>query len=173
MGRPKSSVVGLLDLAAQGYNITQARKTRIAVEGTSNELQTLKANADTSIALQLVALDGLRTLHDKMVVINSNLSSVFELLARRDANVERLGDLKIELIMIERELDELEKLFLDFPAFATLKAEALKETVEGLGLTIRDFKYMESPDDIKWADGILKRAINTFDSFIRRMGERE
>lgn len=170
MGRPKSSVVGLLDLAAQGYSITQSRKTQSAVEATSNELRTLKSSVDTSIQLQLAALSGLSMLHHEMVLVNSNLDSLLELLSRRDAIVERLADLKIGLIEIEQELDELEKMFLEFPAFATLKAEALKETVEGLGLTIRDFKYMESPEDIKWADAVLKRAINTFEIFIRRMG---
>ena len=173
MARPKSSVVSLLDLAAQGYNIRQARKTQNAIEDNSNEIQTLKSGVETSIQLQMAALSGLSALHDQMTVVNSNLSSLVEILAHQSSIVERLADLKLELITIEQELDDLEELFEEYPAFATLKAEALKETVEGLGLTIRDFKYMERPEDIKWADGILKRATSTYGTFIKRLGDAE
>ena len=173
MSRPKSSVVSLLDLAAQGYNIRQARKTQNAIEDTSNEIQTLKSGVEASIQLHMAALSGLSALYDETIKISDSIGSMLEIIAHRNLIDENLADLKIELITVEQELDELEELFEEYPAFATLKAEALKETVEGLGLTIRDFKYMERPEDIKWADGILKRATSTYGTFIKRLGDAE
>ena len=93
------------------------------------------------------------------------LSSNWHSCLKSCMNIQKMedarGKVRLRLVLIEKELDNLEELFLDYPAFTTLKAEYLKETVEGLNLSIYDFEYMERPEDIKWAIDVLERSMET------------
>lgn len=174
MARPKSSIVGLGDFAVGLYTANKTRKMtsefddirRSQAVGTEMVLNSINSVVD----LQVASMHGLRSIDSKLEILSKiswDIASYFE---RKEAREDFLGDLKMVVISLEGELDDIDELSEDYLEYATMQVETLQSLVDRHDVRIEHFKTMP-PGDIKWVRSVLKRIEGTHSNFLSRLEE--
>lgn len=181
--RPKTSLVGMGDLALTAYNTAKLRGITRSVDqlggsistevdrlgnrisgslnslskGVNTELERQNDQIlETSRAIERIKLETMSGLHS----INSNLSrldsrmyGIEHRLGRMEDRQEMLGNLRVSILKIEEEIKKIRNIATTHLEYAALMAENLKSIA--LGNDISTYKYL-SGEDLRWARDVFE-----------------
>lgn len=183
MARPQSSlgnvVYGALDLGMDAVQIGQikamrgqlddlrrahAHNTNVYIEGTKAKLKHLDAILQVQIAsvASLVEIDG------KLGKLSENSWEIASHLERREGERKFLGDIRIIVHNLNRELDDIEELMEEFAPWGFLKLNLLKEQLVKHDVRIDHFAKLHH-SEIEWAQAFLDRVSEIERRYVRKL----
>ena len=158
MDRPKESKFGLISGAASLYSANKVRKLGKEFEGLTNSIQSgLNANLNaiqTVADLQVATMSGIYQLNLELQRVSESQWELYKFFEDRHQEQQRLGDLKLLLRNIKKEVDKIKHLSADYLEYATYMAEKLKDTFDAMDVRIEHFKML-SVQEIDWAEEII------------------
>jgi hypothetical protein len=184
MARPKSSLIGFADLVVSLHNNRKIQRNREEQIRTNDELNNQNylisnLNEQTSMISNQIenlgelqyatavgvrdvlssltqTLSGLEGIHAELEVLSKGSWEMMNFLQEVERREDVLGALRIFLIDVEEEVDNISLLSKDFLVFSFLMAEDLKSLFDSKNVTINHFKRMPSIDDLKWAKKVIR-----------------
>ena len=160
MARPKSSIVGFVDLGVSATNAVGLKSMKRRLGDISSELsnETKQINKElTSLRnAQLATVTGMIEIHNRLETIEQQSSEVLKEMKRQDAEAEILGNLKILLIAFEDEMRKIEELAEEYPAYAAMLAEDLSNYLHNNSIDYTKFKRMDF-DGIQKAKQVIEQ----------------
>lgn len=174
MSRPKESKYGLITGAATLYSANKVRKM-------GNELSSLRSSIAEGTELTLSAIGTIGELQVAtmagLIKINEDVSELsqaqWELVSFfEDEKREReiLGDLKLFLRSVGKELTNIKKISETHPIYACYLAEKLREIFLEKDVRLEHFKLL-SVSEIEWADEIITEVETLFDIMYGKLGD--
>lgn len=174
MDRPKESKFGLISGAASLYSANKVRKLGKEFEGLTNSIQSgLNANLDaiqTVADLQVATMSGIYQLNLELQQVSESQWELYKFFEDRHQEQQRLGDLKLLLRNIKKEVDKIEHLSVDYLEYATYMAEKLKDTFEAMDVRIEHFKMLPV-QEIDWAEEIIDSVELLFTTLYSKLGD--
>ena len=174
MSRPKESTYGLISGTASLYSASKVRKLGKDFDNFTNSIQSgldANFNAINSVAdLQVATLAGIHQLSQKLEVISESQWELVKFFEDRHQEQERLGDLKLLLREIDKEVKKITTLSKEHPVYATYLAEKLKNTFDSMDVRIEHFKML-TVSEIDWAEEIIDSVNNLFVSLYSNLGD--
>lgn len=166
MSRPKESKYGLVTGAGALYSAAKVRKLGKDLDNFKSSIQNgLNANfnAIMSVAeLQVATMSGLANLSLQIDQLQESVWGINEHFRNIEMREEILGDLKLFLINLEEEVENINEISENYPEYALLLSEELVLLLENEGVEIEHFKRMPSTADIKWAKSVLDSVTKTY-----------
>ena len=164
MERPKSSLVGGLDLATGAYTAVKVRNMsneiehlqRAQVAGTAMTLSAIGTLAEMNFALgiQMAECDAkLQTLTD----ISWKISDYFD---RKELHEEFVATMRYSIHTMNRELDLIDSLTEENPEYALWKTDRLLEVIKERDVRVEHFARV-SQVEMTSAQNLLDRAAAT------------
>lgn len=120
-------------------------------QNTSLVLNGIKSMAD----LQVATMSGIYGINLGVQELLQTQAGLLEHFENIQAEKQRLGDLKLFLRSIKKEVEKISKISETHPVYATYMAENLAEMFEAQGVEIEHFKLL-SVDEIDWAEEIIE-----------------
>lgn len=164
MTRPKSSVIGFVDLGLSGLNARKINQIDKSVGSLSASLYNSNLRIESELEsirkAQMAGLYGIAELHSKLEKLDQTQNAILEELKRQDREKDDLGYLKIFLIQIEEELERIISLSENHLEYSTMVAEDLKKSLIINQINIDRFKRLDK-DDIKWAKSVIENVSET------------
>lgn len=174
MGRPKESKFGLVSGAASLYSANKVRKLGKEFEGLTNSIQSgLNANLNaiqTVADLQVATMSGIYQLNLELQRVSESQWELYKFFEDRHQEQQRLGDLKLLLRNIKKEVDRIEQLSVDYPEYATYMAEQLRDTFDAMDVRIEHFKML-SVQEIDWAEEIIDSVERLYSTLYSNLGD--
>jgi|GEM_PF-2291621 len=173
MSRPKESIFGLISGTAALYSANKIRKlgnefntltqsTKNIVQSNQQEIRTNQDAIKTNVVaiktladLQVATMAGMYELNSELKEFSQSNWELFQFFENRHQEQQRLGDLKLLLRNIRKEVDKITLIAETHPIYATYMAERLKLNFEAMDVKIEHFKLL-SVQEIDWADEIIK-----------------
>ena len=164
MARPKSSVIGFVDLGLSGFNARKINQIDKSVGSLSASLYNSNLRIESELEsirkAQIAGLYGIAELHSTLEKLDQTQDAILKELKRQDREKDDLGDLKIFLIQIEDELERILSLSEKHLEYSTMLAEDLKKSLIINQINIDRFKRLDK-DDIKWAKSVIENVSET------------
>lgn len=174
MSRPKESKYGLMTGTASLYSAAKVRKLGKDFDNLTNSIQGgLDANfsAIRSVAeLQVATLSGIHQLNQELEVISESQWELVKFFEDRHQEQQRLGDLKLLLRGIDKEVKKITTLSKEHPVYATYLAEELKKTFDLKDVRIEHFKML-SVNEIDWAEEIIDSVDILYNTLYSNLGD--
>lgn len=174
MGRPKESNFGLISGTAALYSANKVRKLGKEFEGLTSSIQSgINANLDaiqTVADLQVATMSGVYQLNLELQRVSESQWALVKFFEDRHQEQQRLGDLKLLLRNIKKEVDKIRNLSIDYLEYATFMAEQLKVTFDALDVRIEHFKML-SVQEIDWAEEIIDSVDHLYSSLYSKLGD--
>ena len=159
MSRPKSSVVGFFNLATSVYNTRQIQKMGSGFQSLSDQTNTdsqmMLSGIKTIQDLQIASMAGIYQLQEQLDELSKSSWEILNQLKIADHKEEVLGSLKLFLIAVEEEVQNITRLSDNYIEYASLMAEDLRNLMISSEVNIEKFKRMPSTTDIKWAKLVI------------------
>jgi hypothetical protein len=172
MDRPKSSVIGLVDLGLTARNTVGLNRLTSNVSELSAELlhsnSAIQSQLDIIKNTQLATVAGMFEINDRLAVIERQNEDVLEELKRQEWEKDHLGDLKILLVALEDELEKIDLMAETHLEFAVLYAEDLDVYLKSNNIDYTKFKRMDQTG-IKWAKSVIQAVENKRQEMSRRL----
>jgi uncharacterized membrane protein (DUF485 family) len=160
MARPKSSMVGFVDLAMTTFHagkLSSVNKNLVNLTADSNEAtQSIKRELQSIKQAQIATVAGLVHVNERLKDIEATSNATLNELKRQDMEKEILGDLKLFLIDVEEAISEIQLISTKFPEYAALLAQDLSDLLNSPEIHIGKFKRMDQ-DGIKWAKSVIQQ----------------
>lgn len=173
MARPKSSVIGFIDLGITGLNSRKIKKVSESIKGLSTEMYNSNRRIESSLEeirkAQIAGLYGLVGLHSSLQKLDQTQSEILQEMKRQDRMEDELGNLKIFLIQVEEELERITSISSDYLEYAAMLAQDLEKSLLANEITISRFKRLDK-DDIKWAKVVIQNVSTTARDLMNRLG---
>jgi hypothetical protein len=188
MDRPKESIFGLVSGA---YNTNKIRQLggqfdslhqdlntvgNTVIAGTAlalNEIKHLKTQSEKSFdsiaELQAATLAGMHQLYKQLDDLSKShweLVNHFKDLAEKE---ERLGDLKIFLRNVKKEVERIREIAYQYPVYATYMAEELHIQFSKKDVRVEHFKSM-SWEDMDYAENIINSVAKLYRTLYNDLG---
>tara|TARA_B110000008_G_scaffold206586_1_gene205202 strand:+ start:339 stop:860 length:522 start_codon:yes stop_codon:yes gene_type:complete len=172
MVRPKSSVIGFVDLGISGLNTIKVSKMNNSIEGLSSEIYNSNLRIESSLEdirkAQIAGLCGLVKLHSSFKKLDQTQNEILQEIKRQDRIEDELGNLKIFLIQVEEELERIISISVNHLEYATMLAQDLERSLLANKITVSRFKRLDK-DDIKWAKIVIENVSLTVIDLIKRL----
>ena len=163
MSRPKSSVVGFVDLALNTKNTIGLSKLTNNVSGLSKDVIHSSAQVQSQLEVlkksQLATISGMIEINDRLAVIERQNKGILDEMKRQEREKDYLGDLKILLIALEDELEKIDSLAETHLEFAASYVEDLDIFLKSNNIDYTLFKRMDQ-NGIKWAKSVIQNVEN-------------
>jgi hypothetical protein len=174
MSRPKESTFGLVTGAASLYSANKLRKLGREFDGLNATLQAgVDANltAIQSVAdLQVGTMAGIYQLHLELERVSESQWALYKFFEDRHQEQQRLGDLKLLLRNIKKEVAKIQSLSEEYLEYATYMAEQLKKTFDAMDVRIEHFKLLPVKE-IDWAEEIIESVEHLYSSLFSQLGD--
>jgi hypothetical protein len=177
MSRPKESKFGLLSGAVSLYSANKVRKLGKEFDGLSDSLNSLNSGLGANLVaiktvadLQVATMSGVYQLNLELERVSESQWELYKFFEDRHQEQERLGDLKLLLRNIKKEVEKIKQLSENYLEYATYMAEQLKETFESLDVRIEHFKRL-SVQEIDWAEEIIDSVGYLYSSLYSKLGD--
>ena len=112
-----------------------------------------------SKALTLTALveihAEIEVLQESIWDLNKTQTQILKLLEHQISKEEIQANLRLLMVDVEGALEEIQSIEEDYPVYAAYKAELLSEILTSNEVDYKKFKFMERPEDIKWAKSVI------------------
>ena len=172
MSRPKSSVIGFVDLGLSGLNARKINQIDKSVGSLSTSLYNSNLKIESELEsirkAQIAGLYGIAELHSTLEKLDQTQNEILKELKRQDREKDDLGDLKIFLIQIEEELERIQSLSENHLEYSVMLAEDLKRSLIVNEININRFKRLDK-DDIKWAKSVIENVSETASTLMDRL----
>ena len=172
MARPRSSVIGFLDLGMTGLNSININKVSKSIKGLSSEIYNSNLRIESSLVdireAQIAGLYGLVELHSSLQKLDQTQNEILNEMKRQDHMEDELGNLKIFLIQVEEELERIISISSDYLEYAAMLAQDLEKSLLANEITISRFKRLDK-DDIKWAKVVIQNVSTTARDLMNRL----
>ena len=173
MARPKSSIVGGLDLATDVYTAVKVKNMRNEIDrlqaahaaGTAMTLSAIGSLAEMNFALgmQLAECDAkLQTLTD----ISWKISDYYD---KKEMHEEFVATMRYSIHTMNRELDMIDSLTEETPEYALWKTDRLLEVIEERDVRVEHFARV-SQDEMTSAQNLLDRTADTRANLVSLLG---
>lgn len=173
MARPKSSVIGFVDLGLSGLNARKINQIDKSVGSLSTSLYNSNLKIESELEsirkAQIAGLYGIAELHSTLEKLDQTQNEILKELKRQDREKDDLGDLKIFLIQIEEELERIQSLSENHLEYSTMLAQDLKKSLTINQININRFKRLDK-DDIKWAKSVIENVSQIASELMDRLG---
>ena len=160
MSRPKSSVIGFVDLGLTAKNAFGIKKLDTAISDISKYLIGSNLAVQRELEMiknaQITSVLGMIEVNNRLELIENQMSDVVAEMKRQESAKDFLGDLKILLIGLEDELEKIDSLAETHLEFAALYAEDLDEFLKSNNIDYTLFKRMDQTG-IKWAKSVIQQ----------------
>jgi hypothetical protein len=174
MSRPKESVVGIGTSLITAYNANQVRKlgknfsSGIASLEKSNKeiISGIKNLAE----LQVATIAGLYSIHLEMKRLSQAQFELLEHFENIQLEKERLGNLKLFLRNVKKEVANIRSISEHYPVYATLMSENLVKSFKSTKVSIEDFKDLPM-DEIDTAEQIMDSVDELYDALLNGLGD--
>tara|TARA_B100000925_G_C21903869_1_gene428376 strand:- start:133 stop:654 length:522 start_codon:yes stop_codon:yes gene_type:complete len=172
MARPKSSVIGFVDLGISALNTKKISKIDKSIGALSASLYSsnlrIESNLEDIRKAQIASLYGMAELHSSLQKLDLTQNEILQELKRQDKEEDVLGNLKIFLIQIEDELERILLMSESHLEYSVMLAEDLKKSLSDNDINIGRFKRL-SRDDIKWAKSVIENVSETASNLYNRL----
>lgn len=160
--RPDASIVGIGTGVLSGYTAIKVRN--IGKEFNQN-IHSLEQKIDTSnriifngistlADMQVATMSGIHDIHLEVRELSKSHWALVQHFESVQVEKERLGDLKLFLRSIKKEVAKISKIAETHPVYATYMAENLVEMFDAQDVEVEHFKML-SVDEIDWAENII------------------
>lgn len=157
--RPKESVIGIGTGILSAYSANKVRKLGKEFDRNINSLEqkidmnrNLILNGISSLAdLQVATMSGIQSIYLEVQELSNTQSALIKHFENVQAEKERLGDLKLFLRSIRKEVTKISKIAETHLVYATFMAENLVEMFDSHNIEVAHFKML-SVDEIDWAE---------------------
>jgi len=174
MGRPKESNFGLVTGTVSLLSANKLRKLGKEFDGLDNSIRdgvntnlaAIKSVAD----LQIGAMAGIYELGLELERVSESQWKLYKFFEDRHQEHQRLGDLKLLLRKIKKEVTKIQSLSEEYLVYATYMAEQLKRTFDSLDVRIEHFKLLPV-NEIDWAEEIIESVEHLYTSLYSRLGD--
>ena len=166
MSRPKSSIVGFVDLALNAKNTISIGKLRNEV---NQDSLSFGFEIDSLRNAQIKTIESMVEIHNKLEFLEAISQGTLNELKRQDKQEDVLGDLKVFLIEVEDQLSKIETMSQNYPEYAALLAEDLATLLDSHGVHHTQFKRMNQ-DGIKWAKSVIQQVKDTENRMKGKLG---
>ena len=164
MARPKSSIVGGLDLVTDVYTATKVRNMRAEIgrlqaahaAGTAMTLSAIGNLAEMNYALGVEMVECNAKL-ETLTKISWKISDYFD---RKEMHEEFVATMRHSIHTMNRELDLIDSLTEDTPEYALWKTDRLLEVIEERDVRVEHFARV-SQVEMTSAQNLLDRAAAT------------
>ena len=174
VARPKESKFGLLTGAGALYSAAKVRKLGKDLDNYTNSIQTglnVNFNAIKSVSeLQIATMSGIYQLGQTLEIISKSQWELVKFFEDRHQEQERLGDMKLMLRDIAKEVKKITNLSHEHPVYATYLAEQLKNTFDAMDVRIEHFKMLPVKE-IDWAEEIIESVSILYESLYSNLGD--
>ena len=164
MGRPKSSVIGFVDLGISALNAKKINQIDKSVGSLSANVYSSNLNIESDLEnirkAQIASLYGIAELHSSLQKFNVTQNEILHELKRQDMEKDELGDLKIYLFKVEDELKRILLISENHLEYSVMLAEDLKKSLSDNNIHIRRFKR-GTVDEIQWAKSVIENVTKT------------
>ena len=165
--RPKSSLIGMGDLAISAYNGVKIRNMSSEIdaltEGLNIEFQKHQSLiSKTSRAIELVqnqTMSGLIAISSEVSKLNDRILGVERRLEKMDQRQEKVDALNLSVILIEEEIRTIRNLSTNYPEYSKLMAKNLLQITSELHIS--RFKGL-SGEELRWVRDVLE-SVKTLD----------
>ena len=183
MARPQTSLAGIIygaldigtDLAQIGHlksirgDLDALRRahiegTNIYIEGTKAQLQHL----DSILQVQIASVASLVEIDGKLGELSGNSWQIASHLKKREGERKFLGDIRMVVHTLNRELNEIEGMIEEFAPWGYLKLNLLKEQMVKHDVRIDHFAKLHH-SEIEWAQAFLDRVGEIERRYVRRL----
>tara|TARA_Y100000766_G_C18799854_1_gene552472 strand:+ start:332 stop:877 length:546 start_codon:yes stop_codon:yes gene_type:complete len=160
--RPKESAIGIGTGILSAYSANKVRKLGKEFNQNMDSLEqkidmsnTMILNGISSLAdLQVATMAGIHNIYLEVQELSNAQSSLVQHFENVQAEKERLGDLKLFLRSIRKEVEKISKIAETHPVYATFMAENLVEMFDSHNIEIAHFKMLPV-NEIDWAEEII------------------
>ena len=174
MGRPKESNFGLVTGSVSLLSANKLRKLGKEFDGLNTSIQAgMDANltAIQSVAeLQIGTMAGIYQLQLELGRVSDSQWALYKFFEDRHQEQQRLGDLKLLLREVKKEVSKIQSLADEYLEYATYMAEQLKETFDSMDVRIEHFKLL-SMKEIDEAEEIIESVGQLYSSLYSRLGD--
>ena len=172
MARPKSSWVGVGDLATDAYTAVKVRNMRGEIDhlqrahaaGTAMTLSAIGTLAEMNFALgiQMAECDAkLQTLTD----ISWKIADYFD---RKEIHEAIVGTMRFSIHTMNRELDDIDGISEEYPEYALVMTDRLVAVIEKRDVRVEHFSQI-SMEEMRLAQELLDRVDSTRRQLISRL----
>ena len=173
MTRPKSSVIGFVDLGISGLNAKKINKIDKSLGLLSTEIYNsnmrIESNLEDIKKAQVAGLYGIVELHSSLEKLDQTQNEILNELKRQDKMEDELGNLKIFLTNVEFELERILSISEKHLEYATMLAHDLQNSLVENNITVNRFKRLDF-DGIKYAKEVIESVSRTASSLMQRLG---
>mgnify|MGYP001067828173 CR=1 FL=1 len=166
MARPKSSVVGLVNVGVDLYAANKIRQMGAEFDrlesavfaGTSMTLSAIGTVAELQVASMYKIQECDRKL-DTLTKISWDIASYFD---RKEQQEAYIADMRYAVHTMIRALDQIDSFTEDYPEYALYQTDRLIEIIEERDVRVEHFaKPPQIPEDMRLAQKMLDRVENT------------
>lgn len=172
MARQKSSVIGFVDLGISALNTKKINKINKSVGSLSASLYSSNLRIESDLEeirkAQIASLYGIAELHSSLQKLDLTQNEILQELKRQDKKKDELGDLRIFLHKVERELEQILLMSESHLEYSVMLAEDLKKSLSDNDINISRFKR-GSIDEIKWASSVIENVTKTASNLYNRL----
>lgn len=188
MARPKESMFGLIAGSAALYSANKIRKLgnefntltrslQIEVQSNQDEIRMNRDAIETSVVaiktladLQVATMAGMYELNTELQEISQSNWKLYQFFENRHQEQQRLGDLKLLLRNIRKEVEKIMLISETHPIYATYMAEKLKNNFDAMDVKIEHFKLL-SVQEIDWAEEIIQSVGSLYSRLYSSLGD--
>jgi len=128
------------------------------------------SNIKNIAELQSATMGGIYNLHQEVEELSKGQWALLNHFESVQAEKNKLGDLKIFLRNVKKEVEKIREMSEFHPVYATYMAENLRDMFVAKNVKIEHFKML-SVEEIDWADEIIQSVDNLYDTLFESLGE--
>lgn len=167
--RPIESKFGIGTGILSGYTALKVRKLGSDFNRNINNLQKnlnhqneqLLSGQNKLIDMHIASMSGIYNIHLEVQELSKSQWALVQHFENLQAEKERLGDLKLFLRNVKKEVGRIRTISQTHPVYATFMAENLVKMFDAQNVRIEHFKML-TVDEIDWADEVIESVGNLF-----------